>query len=614
MKPVFRSIANVFKRGGLAFVHYPVSMLFAICLAVLSIWIIAAEPNINLKLLHSLQWTFAFGTFFGMALSVIAKKASAKQITFILTNIIAIIISGVAFIAVFYSKGNDVSSDSITRILAGIVISYLVFLIVPTYRGRKINYNEMVFMVIKSFFVAAVYSLVIMLGFFFVAFAVQSLIYKDLSSKIYSYIAILSGLLGYSFFLGYFPEFKDEEEADDEKIEALIKQPRFAEIIFQNIMIPIFAALTVVLIIWCFRILLTWEWPDFNQIIGIFSAYSLVGILLYYLVSSYSNLISRLYKKIIPITTLVFLGFEAYPIYNQINLYGVKPLEYAIVFLWIFAVITSILFLFLPIVKNRIPSYIAIVLIAVIVMPGIGATDLSFTLQANRLESLLNKNGMLVNGEIRPGSNVDKKDRQDMTDATLYLFRQENKTAPQWVTKSLPTTDNFESVFGFPQEFYSGGNFPGTNTKYISLRIDNTPVSLEDYKFYIPKSILDYTGSKQAVVITTEKGDYRLTYDTNPGNKDANFIPKIDITFNGENVLSSTLDAFADTLKTRYVTASGAITQGEQMIPLSEMSYVITGSKAAVKLVFQNVSFTVDAGSVVSQTFEIQGIYFKELA
>jgi len=610
MKSILKALLNLLKRGGFAFVNYPVSMVFAICLAALSIWMIYTDPVTNLKLLVSLEWTFAFGAFLNTAACVIAKKSSDKKASFILANCFSLVISAGAFLMIYLPKGTNITEVSVTRILAGIAISLLVFLVVPTYRSTKIHFNEMVYMTVRSFFIAAVYALVIMLGSFFVAFAVQTLLYENMSGKVYSYIAILSGLFGYAFFLGSFPEFKKEEDRIDERVDKAIKQPKFAEILFQNIMIPIIAALTVVLFIWSIRILITRQWPDYNQIITIFTTYSLVGIFFYYLVSSYKTVIASFYKRIIPYTILVFLSFEAFTIINRIMLYGVKPMEYGIVFLWIFAVVASVLFIFIPVVKNRIPSYVAIVLIMIFVMPVIGAMDSSFYFQSKRLESILTRNEMINAGRIQPGNNVSLQDKKDITDATNYLFTQENKSPPSWLAYSLSSIDKFESVYGFAQEFYDPGRTPGIQASYLSIRTQSTPVSLAGYQFYIPR---DMQQGDFVTSIETSNATYELSYTTNSfAIKNNTGTPSIIIKKGSKILLDGNLDEFAAQLLLKYPIGNNNSPQSDIQVPSLELSYEIKGDGVSIKLLYQVATFTVDTTGATTKYFELQGILFKE--
>lgn len=611
MKSVLKVLTNILRRGGFAFAYYPVSMIFAICLAVFSIWMILAEPQTNLKLIISLELSLAFGAFLGMACSVIAKKSDDKQSTFIIGNIIAVIITTGVFLMLNFSGGNEISTDGYLRLFSGIAISFLIFLLVPVYRSYRIHYNEMVNMTVKSFFISAVYALVIMLGSFFVAFAIQVLLYENLSSKVYAYIAIISGLIGYAFFLGYYPEFKKVESVDDERIEKGIKQARFAEILFQNIMIPIIAALTLVLFIWSIRILLTNDWPDYNQIISIFTTYSLVGLFIYYLVCSSDKMIARFYKKIIPYAILVFLAFEAYSIVNRIMLYGVKPLEYAIGFVWIYAAVSSVLFLFIPIKKNYIPSIVAIGLIAILVMPAIGINDASFKFQEMRLESILNNNSMIKDGKVVSSTKVSSKDKKDITDAVNYLYEQGNRKAPKWLLDSLPSTQTFSKTFGFDQEYYDSSSRPDQVFTYMSIRADKLAVALDGFQFFIAR---DNAQSFLETTVTTSAGDYNVTYGSNVSeNKSGSESPNIIVTKDNKKIIDTNLDDFSKALDEKYFSkAASGNKQTDQIVPLEDLSFSVKGEGVMLELYFEYANYNDDGNGNKTYTYELFGILFKE--
>jgi hypothetical protein len=600
------AIQGVLKRGGMAFVLYPASMIFAAALAIVSIWRIYQEPINNEKLVNSLQLSFALGVIAGMALIVMARKISDKKIEFLGANLLTLLISTGTFFAIYLPSGGTISENSTVRVIAAMAISFLVFLIAPTFHGKLLDYNRMVFMTIKSFFIALVYGLVLMLGFFFVAFAVQQLLISDLTDKTYSYIAIISGLLAYAIFLGYFPQFKKIEEDDDPTIEKLSKQPKFAEVLFQNIMIPILAALTLVLIIWSLRILFTGNWPAYEQIIGIFTAYSLFGILLYLLVSSFNTLAVRLYRKIIPIATLVFLAFEAYSIVTQIKMYGVKPLEYAIVFLWIYAMITSILFLFLPISKNKVPSYIAIVLITIFVLPVVGANDFSYTYQGAHLKSILTKNGMISGDSIKSNSGISEDDKMRITLSTNYLYdtySSSTRTLPGWLKQSMNSTVDFKKVFGFDMMFGRDGNNPdnGNPSDVINLTSSPEAISTTGYDYHIPQRILMETGE---ALIKTEKGDYTVLYTGGKSSGPTNSsYPEITVVLGGKDIAKFDLKEFADGLYTKY---SG--TNSQKQVAAEDFVYMYNKDNVKLKIVFNAV--TLSKSNPGTNYFDLTGIYF----
>lgn len=520
IKTTFLKIGN---RLGFAFSSFTFSLAFAFMLAGLSIWMVYASPDTNQRLWSSLRITFLASSIFGIGVSVLMRKLFDGKKHQLFSGIVTISFALLSFVSLFIYKGNE--NFSSTRVIVFVfglaIISFLFFLVIPTYKSSSLDYNKMFFLTIKSFFISLLYSAVLFAGFAFVALAVKTLLWSDLDNNIYMYILILSLLTGYTFFLGYFPDFQKEESKEFiDRTNLIVKQPRFTEILFQNIMIPIIGALSIVLFIWNFRIILIKDWPEPNQIISIFTIYSLSAIVLYLLVSSYDNLIVRLYKRIIPIATLVFLGFEVYPIYMKISEKGITPSEYSIIILWIFAAIISTIFIFISIKKNVLVSYIGSALVLMLMLPGIGIMDVSYYSQTNRLKSTLEENKMLYENKITANSNISERDKIVITESVRYVFDDNGKTNPNWLENNIKSLEEFRKVFGFNELYYydPGIKPPNGNDKFYFINAKDEPINIKGYDHYISRAsfynedeyIIEEDGDKYIIKYTLESDKERI--------------------------------------------------------------------------------------------------------
>jgi len=216
---------------------------------------------------------------------------------------------------------------------------------------------------------------------------------------------------------------------------------------------------------------------------------------------------------------------------------------------------------------------------------------------------------MITAGRIQAGDNVTSQDKKDITDATNYLFSQENKTPPSWLGYSLTSLDKFESVYGFAQEFYDPGRTPGVETTYLSIRTQSTPVSLVGYQFYIPRDI--HLGDF-ATSIDTNTATYELSYTSNSFEKNNTGTPSIVIKRGGKILLDGNLDEFAAQLLLKYPVVKNNPSQGDMQVPSLELAYEIKGDGVTVKILYQVVTFTVDTNGATTKYFELQGILFKE--
>ena len=102
-------------------------------------------------------------------------------------------------------------------------------------------------MVHKSFTIALIYGLVIAIGVSSVVAVIQNLLLASYDSNIYQYIGIISAFIGFTVFVGYFPDSKDEDVEKQKEIAE--KQSKFIQVLFEYILAPVMLILTIVLIL-----------------------------------------------------------------------------------------------------------------------------------------------------------------------------------------------------------------------------------------------------------------------------------------------------------------------------------------------------------------------------
>jgi len=377
MSQFAKSVENTLMGIGRAFLRYPISIVAAFALAV-----VVSIQNENTqffeeKFFQSLLLALTFGAALGMFLSAAIQKFALGIVGKIIMYLAGSGAAVAAFVALYFTS-DAVLEEIIPRLVALSVLCVLGFLVIPSLKNSRYDFNDIIFMNLKAYFISGIYALVILLGLYAVAFAVQSLIYTEMSSTIYAHIGIFSLFLWYAFYLGHLPEFSEHEV--DATIERAIRQPKFIEILNQYILIPLMAILSLVLAIWMVRILVFQAWPTFELVAAIFSFYSVLGILLYILVSSFELRISKLYRRIFPIVGLLFLAFEGAAIFNQVKVYGLSILHYFVILIWLGSVASLLFFLFIKVNRNRVVAYILAALTVVSVTPVIGYKDLPKTI------------------------------------------------------------------------------------------------------------------------------------------------------------------------------------------------------------------------------------------
>ena len=300
MNDFSRSISLIVKGAGKAFRSFPASMACAIGFTIVTMiriqldWPDQESYNFLFTCLH---WSFAAGAAFSLAAVAGVQSRSGKTSTIWAANLCgAAMVVGVFLL--LYLPGGILDEGarfarlthlSTSRVVAFLAVNLLLFILLAGYPRTQSDFARSFFMCHKALLVALIYGGVIMAGTSGVARAVQALLYRDMSEKVYQYLATFVGLFAYAIFVGYFPDFRKPPEAvgplepekpaeavapaeTEKPVEAVApmepelpetpaswwleaaqrrdvvqKQPRFIEILFGAILIPILLALTVVL-------------------------------------------------------------------------------------------------------------------------------------------------------------------------------------------------------------------------------------------------------------------------------------------------------------------------------------------------------------------------------
>lgn len=548
-------------------------------------------------LFNCLHWSFALGALISLPLITYAQSRVNTPKAFKLANFAGVAAAAVTFALLYSFAESDpslggymvasVSATAAARVGAAMFVSILAFIVFAGYPEEKSDFTRAFFMTHKAFFIASLYGGVVLAGASGVAGAIEALLYNDMSSKVYMYISTLSGLLAFTIFVGYFPNFRKDSE--DEHRETAQKQPRFIEILFGNILVPIVLALTVVLLIWAGRTIVSGVDTYFNTLYGIAAAYTIGGIWLHIMVTRYESGIAKFYRRIYPVTALVILVFEAWALFLQLGEFGLKFTEYSFGIVWILAAASSILLLIRKERAHHLIVILASVLALVYVLPVLGYNALPVTAQSNRLKDLLSAEGMFVNEEIVPAAQEPELSvRENITDAVEYLsYYTSDAKLPSWFDRNMVQPDVFLNTMGFEKVWPErNDDYPG-NTGYLStmLFLNPAPVDISGYQWAInPQD--EYKTGQNKVTLTGEKGVYDIYWETSTQSSAAT----LRIMENGEVILENDMKEFFDAVMEKY-----PLGQPEPVSAnIEDMSIKVSSERLDVLIVVRYVEVILD--------------------
>lgn len=547
-------------------------------------------------LLNCLHYSLALGAIFGFTIVVAAKSRLDTKNSFVIANLSGAAAVVLAFLVLYLFGGTDPSIETSrivrlttiaqARMIVAMHVSLLAFIMLAAHPEGLSDFARAFFMTHKAFFIALLYGLVMYTGSAGVAAAVQALLYRGMSSKVYMYIGTIVGFIAYAIFIGYFPDFS-KGSVDTRRKEAQ-NQPRFIEVLFEYIMAPLALALTTVLLLWSLKTVVAGMDAPFTRLSGIATSYATFGLWLYIMVTHATSGPAKFYRRIYPFTALVILIFEARALLIQVGQWGIKTAEYSFIIIWIISVISVILL----IIKKR-KAYVKITTIICIlaifsVLPQVGYHVLPVTFQVNRLEKLLNAEGMLKDGKLIPAiTEPDTAAREMITDSVGYLAHAEGGKLPPWFDNRLNESAMFRDRFGFDKTWPKSETQPLANEYTgIHLTLPDDAMDISEYRWAVNMEG-KYWDDMLPISIEGNKGVYKIYWGVVSGGD----VPVLRLELDGRTIIEQSMNEYLDSITDKYPPGRAESSQ----VDLGDMSHIIDVSEVKVLLVFDNVNINTNA-------------------
>jgi len=441
--------------------------------------------GLDIDLLSRYMFAGIFGAFLATAVRFMLERFENIKNSLIFYGLTILLTAGY-----FYFMTDDiVNSKMVIHLL---VISFALFagyLYLPSYKNAM-NFGNVALAHFKSAFTSILYGIVLYLGIAAIIGAIDILLY-DVDYKSYAHAAnIIFIFFTPMYYLSLLPKFNSRDETDDAKKEISFLYPKFLDILVSYITIPLISAFTAVLIIYFIKILVTGVWPV-GQVGPMVLGYSAVGYFIYILSSNLNNKFAVIYRKVFPIILIPLVVMQLVSSYIRIDAYGITESRYYVVLFGIFSIVCALLLIF---GKKKNPN--TIVLLSAIfallsIIPPVDAFTVSKNSQAKRLTEILNRNSMLVDGEIVKKTNLSTDDMFEITNISNYMYEMGYLDDMEWFPEQYADNyyGNFKNIYGFDQ-YYDRG-FPGQDERlYFNAMLDeNEKVNIENYDIFFKMTI-----------------------------------------------------------------------------------------------------------------------------
>ena len=430
---LFNSFLNAAKR-------FPLPVILAVIATVSNMYLIESskvnEEPVVFKLLLTC-WVF-FPLF--IAFSAAREANDSSKIGLLIANLVGIGL----FLAYWYWGAPDPATARFTRVTRFFLfgaITHLIATFLPYLQHGNLDdfweYNRQLFI---TFFMGALYSVLIYAGVAFALLAVDMLFNIDVEWEVYAHLwALTAAFFHPMYFLSNFPKGYEFEINQANFHRGFVNLIKF-------VFIPIVCLYLLILYAYGGKMLFTWELPE-GWVSRLVIGFSVVGVLTYLLnfmlpkveqsgwVKNYRK---WFFYALMPVTLLLFIA-----IYRRLSDYGFTELRYFVFLTGIW--LTGICLYFIISRKDDI-RVIPISLALACLVAGLGGPISAFSVaknsQQNRLETYLTKTGIWKDGKLnQQDPPLESEDADEIRSITKYLINYEHEE----VLKSYGIADSLLS-------------------------------------------------------------------------------------------------------------------------------------------------------------------------
>ncbi len=471
---LIEKIRGQFSGLGDSFLRFPVTAILSFTL--MGLLIVQNERNIQgiyeTETLRRLAMVTAIGMLLSISLKHLQERFWPDKPALLITALPALAVMVLYYL--FYTE--EMNMTSAMRFVGTLLI--LIIAIFYTLKLKhKENYEHYVVRVFNGLFITILYSGVLYFGISAIIFTINALFDAEIDGKWFFYFFLMvTFVFGALMFLSKLPR---EGETFEEQLYS-----KALKVLLLYIVIPLITIYTGILYVYFIKILVTQEWPR-GLVSNLVLWYSVVSAAVIFFITPilHENQVARLFRTWFPRILLPILAMMFVSIGKRIAQYGVTENRYLVVLLGVW-VLAAMLYFIIRKELNNIFLPVSLSVFALIAVFGpLSAFSVSDFSQNQRFTALLEKNSMLVSGEVVPGTEVSEEDRKNISSIVSY-YESRDMDKISYLDDDFEYSD-FERTFGFQREDYYGS----PDMEYINLFTDQNESASEvsgfDYLFML---------------------------------------------------------------------------------------------------------------------------------
>lgn len=487
----------------------------------------------------------------------------------------------------FFTKSDRID---LIRCFSLFIIFTATAMILLSYKNKNFSVNLIKLSV--NFFLSFLYSNVLMLGLIGFFLITRTLLFPKLDRDIIQdIIAFSTVIFAPMFFMAGIP---DRNSNNDE-----LKYPMILKFIIKYLAIPFSFCYMGILYLYFAKSLISLSIPK-GVIVHIVIWFSIgcFVVLAYISALLKESKSAALYNKIVPKLLIPVLLFMFYSLYLRVSDYGFTESRYFILITGLFLLGVMIYASFTKNIKWKAVFLALIIFTFISAFSPLNAFKVSISSQNRRFEEILKRNGMIVNGKVKPSDKISEEDKSELSSIFKYFNYSHSLKELKLFPQNLNSED-YVKIFGFNINYYYSGAKTDSSIylSYQNSDRNNFIVDSSECDFII---LFDYLYNSNDLTVENKKHRAVLSSDRKI----------VSIYTKSDNSLIYSFDinkAVGQKLKENRAAGSS-----KYLVPADALLYTdITKSGISVKYIFNNISGTYYPQTDKYDNVDFSGVFIQ---
>lgn len=557
--------------------RYPLAFSFILSLTIANMIMIESNDSA----MYRFSYTFVIGILLSLVFEHVYERFYIQIKVRLLLMWGALILTLGYFFLQSWPEFMSVQVGIRTSVI--VLMSLLLMIWIPTIQS-EFRFSQNVFVIFKNFFIAFLYSIVLAIGISLIIALINALLFTTDGDVFLHFLNLIGSLFFPSLFLSMMPVYigardqklqkKDQVKKKNNLMSLTTTTPIFDRLL-SYIIIPLTTIYSGIILIYIVINITGDLWSEV-LLEPLLVSFTVVVLLVYILSLEVETKIAALFARVYPKVLLPIVLFQTIASIVKLTDTGVTYGRYFAILFGVFGTIMAIVYGFLSREKMGWIAPIFVVFGLISITPPIDAFSVSFYSQKASLETILEDNDMLTDGEVIANPDLADQEKEEITQY-VNQFEQLNQLEKiDYLPEDLMAPGVFEKTFGFaPVYQYDRGPNQSGFSVYSNLN-DQQAIDISGYDQMLMNyveanmsdktTVLEYNNQRYELRTTANEEAFRFSLVDDSGN--------ILVTFDG-------IEMFTDLSNN----------DNHREISVADATYTAESDQAKITLVIQNLDY-----------------------